>query len=229
MDAANISERGGGGQTSDRRLYMQFMAFGESIDSAFAIESLERTGTRGVLYEDVNHPRGIGIVTFSEDPMYFVDHVRKLLIGEPFIRMDVREPYTMFGRTYTIGYETDLDDVLIDRPISRLLSADWPWAVWYPLKRKGEFAKLPPEEQRPILAEHGKIGMAFGEADLAHDIRLACHGLGGTDNDFIVGLLGANLTPLSKVVQTMRSTTQTAQWMDHMGPFFVGHKVWQSQ
>ena len=60
--------------------------------------------------------------------------------------------------------------------------------VWYPLRRNGRFAQLPADEQRTILAEHGEIGMAFGAADYAHDIRLACHGLDRDDNDFVIGL-----------------------------------------
>ncbi len=228
MTEPHIHETGAGGKTSHRRLYVQFMAFAESIDSALAIEALEQAGTRGVLYEDVNHPRGIGLATFSEDPAYFADHGRKLLAGEPFIRMDVRHPFTMLGRTYAIGYEPDLDETLIGRPRRTLLNADWPWAIWYPLRRKDQFARLPADERRAILAEHGKIGHAFGQADLAHDVRLACHGLTAEDNDFVIGLTGAELTPLSKVVQAMRRTKQTSMWIQRMGPFFVGRKVWQS-
>ena len=37
--------------------------------------------------------------------------------------------------------------------------------------------------------------MSFGAADLAHDIRLACHGLDTNDNDFVVGLIGKDLYP----------------------------------
>jgi hypothetical protein len=29
------------------------------------------------------------------------------------------------------------------------------------------------------------------------------------------------------VVQAMRKTRQTGEFMDHMGPFFVGHAAWQ--
>lgn len=227
MDSANISERGAGGKTSDRRLYMQLVAFADSIDSAFAMESLEATETRGVLYEDINHPGGIAVVSFSEDPAYFLDHMRKVLAGEPFVRMSLRPQFTMLGRTYSIGYEPDLDEVLIERPKRNLLNEDWPWAVWYPLRRKPAFGLLSAEEQRGILAEHGKIGHAFGQADLAHDIRLACHGLSEADNDFVIGVIGKDLTPLSKVVQTMRRTQQTSQWLESLGPFFVGRKVWQ--
>lgn len=59
-------------------------------------------------------------------------------------------------------------------------------------------------------------------------MRLACHGLDAADNDFIIGLLGADLAPLSKLVETMRSTEQTADWLERLGPFFVGRKTWQS-
>ena len=80
-----------------------------------------------------------------------------------------------------------------------------------------------------ILAEHGTIGMSFGSADLAHDIRLACHGLDTHDNDFVVGLIGKELFPLSAIVQTMRKTQQTSLYLERLGPFFIGRVVWQSQ
>jgi chlorite dismutase len=76
--------------------------------------------------------------------------------------------------------------------------------VYYPLRRSGRFAQLPADEQRVILAEHGAIGMSFGAGDYAHDIRLACHGLDKDDNDFVIGLIGKELFPLSAIVQTMR-------------------------
>ena len=41
-----------------------------------------------------------------------------------------------------------------------------------------------------MLMEHGGIGRAFGKGDLAHDVRLACHGLDPNDNDFVAGLVG---------------------------------------
>ena len=80
-----------------------------------------------------------------------------------------------------------------------------------------------------ILAEHGAIGMAYGAGDYAHDIRLACHGLDKTDNDFIVGLIGKELFPLSRVVQDMRRTQQTSLYLERLGPFFVGRAIYQSQ
>ena len=62
-----------------------------------------------------------------------------------------------------------------------------------------------------ILREHGGIGRLYGEQDLAHDIRLACHGIDTNDNEFVIGLTGKELHPLSHLVQTMRKTRQTSR------------------
>ena len=79
-----------------------------------------------------------------------------------------------------------------------------------------------------MLMEHGGIGKSFGRAGLARDVRLASHGLDPNDNDFVTGLVGRDLHPLSAVVQRMRSTRQTAEFIENLGPFFVGRAVWQS-
>ncbi len=228
----DISERGGlkGGspQRSDERLFMQLLAFGDCPDGRALARTLAQGGVAGVVYEDVNDPRGVAVLTFNRSPDFFLDTVRPILACEPFARLTPKPEYTMFGRTYSLGYEPDLQDVLFARPMRTVLNPAWRWAVWYPLRRNGKFAQLPTDEQRVILAEHGAIGMAFGAADLAHDIRLACHGLDKNDNDFVVGLIGKELHPLSAVVQTMRKTQQTALYLDRLGPFFIGRAVWQS-
>ena len=228
----DLSEKGGirngQPQRSDQRLFMQLLAFGGCHDSRALADALARAGVTGVLYEDVNDPRGIALLTFDADPAFFVDQVRPLLNAAPFTSLAQKPEYTMLGRTYAIGYEPDLADVLLQRPRRTVLNPAWRWAVWYPLRRSGRFAQLPADEQRVILAEHGAIGMSFGAADYAHDIRLACHGLDKDDNDFIVGLIGKELFPLSAVVQAMRKTQQTALYLERLGPFFVGRAVWQS-
>jgi chlorite dismutase len=143
----------------------------------------------------------------------------------PFDALALKGEYTMLGRTYSLGYEPDLEETLFTRPRQTLLNPEWKWAIWYPLRRAGAFMQLPAEQQREILMEHGKIGMAFGQADMAHDIRLACHGLDKNDSDFVIGLIGKELFPLSGIVQTMRKTTQTSLYLERLGPFFVGRKV----
>jgi chlorite dismutase len=135
----------------------------------------------------------------------------------------------MFGRTYASGFEADLDEWLLRRPRRTVLNPSWPWGIWYPLRRVGSFARLPAEEQGAIIREHSVLGRAYGEADLAHDVRLVCHGLDVHDNDFVIGLVGRELHPLSHLVQAMRKTVQTSQYIQTLGPFFVGHALWQSQ
>jgi hypothetical protein len=227
----DLSEKGRGENgeviTSDRRLFMQFMAFGDCSDTSATIDALETHNVSGVLYEDVNDPQGIGLLTFSESPDYFIDDMRRLLTSPPFSDLTPKPEYTMFGRTYSIGYETDLYETLVGRPSRRVCDPELRWAVWYPLRRAGSFEQLSSQEQNVALMEHGGIGRAFGRAGLAYDIRLACHGMDKNDNDFVVALLGAELYPLSAVVQRMRKTKQTSQHMDHLGPFFIGRVAWQ--
>jgi chlorite dismutase len=233
VDPPDLSEKGGpkGGapQRSDDRLFMQLLAFGGCANASEVGAHLDAGGVSGVVYEDVNDPAGIAVLTVSESPATFVDQVRPLLNSGPCDGLTLKPQHTMLGRTYSLGYEPDLHDVLVERPRRTVLNRAWPWAIWYPLRRSGRFAQLPPEEQRVILAEHGAIGKSFGAADYAHDIRLACHGLDRDDNDFVIGLIGKDLFPLSAVVQAMRKTQQTALYLDRLGPFFVGRAVWQSR
>jgi hypothetical protein len=232
LEPPDISEKGGrkGGQPqrSDERLFMQLLAFGNCADTQPVQRHLEQSGIESVLYEDVNDPRGIAILTVTKDPVAFVERVRPALNSGPIASLALKPELTMFGRTYALGYEPDLRATLIDRPRGTVLNPAWRWGVWYPLRRNGRFAQLPAAEQRTILAEHGEIGMRFGAADYAHDIRLACFGLDRDDNDFVIGLIGKELFPLSAVVQAMRKTQQTSLYLDRLGPFFVGHAVWQS-
>ena len=55
-----------------------------------------------------------------------------------------------------------------------------------------------------------------------------CHGLDRDDNEFVIGLIGPELYPLSKLVKDMRATRQTSEFIQQMGPFFVGKVLFQS-
>jgi Chlorite dismutase len=231
MEELDLREKGGPRQgqpqVSDRRLFMQLLAFGGVLQQDALTAKLEESGIEGVLYAEANDPRGVGLVTWSEDPNFFISTVRTILSREPFASLTQKLEYSMLGRTYSLGHEPDLNEWLFDKPRRNATNPEFQWAVWYPLRRKGEFSSLATEEQTPILREHGKIGHSFGEAGYAHDIRLACHGLDINDNDFIIGLVGHDLHPLSACVQAMRRTRQTSRYMDRMGPFFVGKAIWQ--
>jgi hypothetical protein len=226
--ALDIREHGANQQTSSRRLFMQLQVFGGCPDSSPLIEALRQSPLEAVLYHDVNDPRGVGILTLSEEPAFFAGRLREFLNAGPFAGLTLKPGLTMLGRSYSSGFEPDLEEWLLRRPRRTALNPACPWAIWYPLRRKGSFARLEAKEQGEILREHGTIGRGYAEADLAHDIRLACHGLDANDNDFLIGLVSADLYPLSHLVQSMRRTVQTSQYLERLGPFFVGHAVWQS-
>ena len=233
LEAADVAEHGrtAEGETTslDRRLFMQLHAFGGARETGALAEALESLGGDAVLYEDANDPEGIAVLTLSESPDAFVTTVRTLLQERPFSELRRKPELTMLGRTYAIGYEQDLEETLVERPRRRVLDPSLRWAIWYPLRRAGSFEQLSRREQDTILMEHGGIGMAFGRAGLGYDIRLACHGLDQADNDFVVGLLGPELHPLSIIVQRMRKTRQTSLHLERLGPFFVGRVAWQAR
>jgi Chlorite dismutase len=224
----DVRERGANQQSVDRRLFMQLQAFGGCADAKALVRALEASGAEAVLYQDLNDPRGVAVLGMSEDPTLFVGPFRELLNAGPFGELTLKPALTMVGRTYASGFESDLEEWLLRRPRRTALNPAWPWGIWYPLRRTGGFARLPPAEQGTIIREHSVLGRAYGEADLAHDVRLACHGLDAHDNDFVIGLVGRALHPLSHLVQAMRRTVQTAQYLQTLGPFFVGHVLWQS-
>lgn len=208
-------------QSMNRRLFMQLMVFSpepQASEPQTLATRLKREGVRSVIYADTNDPRGFGVLTWSEDPAHFVTKVRPCLEE----RGGFRPEMTMLGRTYSTGHEPKLAYWLLERPIENVTNPEHDWAIWYPLKRSGAFARVEPHDQSIIMREHAAIGMAYGQAGLAHDIRLACHGIDANDNDFVIGLVGKELHPLSHVVQSMRKTRQTSEFIVHMGPFFVG-------
>jgi hypothetical protein len=230
--AIDVREKGGPRdgvpQTSDRRLFVQFLAFGDCDDAGAVARGLEGAGVAAAVYADLHDPRGIGVVIMDESPDTFVTGAREVFLKPPLASLRLKPEHALLGRTYGTGFEPNLEDWLLHRPRRVIQGEAARWAVWYPLRRLGAFASLPPEDQGAILREHGRIGHTFGDAGLVQDIRLACFGLDKDDNDFVIGLLGRELHPLSACIQAMRGTRQTSQYMQHMGPFFIGRTIWQS-
>jgi chlorite dismutase len=217
-------------QTLDKRLFVQLVVFecgpGTSPEATAKTiaAGLREAGLGGVVYADVNDPRGLGIATWTTEPADFVTKLRPI-VNRPELALRPRPSMTMLGRTYSTGFEQELEYWMLRRPIETLQNPELKWGVWYPLRRTGAFARLDAREQGAILREHGMIGKAYGDADHAHDVRLACHGLDTNDNEFVIGLIGKELYPLSHVVQAMRKTRQTSEFIQQMGPFFVGHVI----
>jgi chlorite dismutase len=218
----------GNPQTSSRRLFLQLHAFAGSPQPEALVEALSASSLESVLYEDLNDPTGVAVLLIAKDPADVVVESRELFVSHPFSELRPKPELTMIGRTYSTGREPDLEDWLLVKPRRNVLNPALRWAIWYPLRRKPEFYLLPPPDQGKILAEHGMMGRAYAEAGYANDIRLACFGLDQRDNEFVIGLVGAELYPLSRLVQDMRKTQQTAKYIDSLGPFFVGQVCWQS-
>jgi hypothetical protein len=222
-------------QSMNRRLFMQLLVFdlkgGGEVDGVVkdTVSLLTSRRVPGVVYADTQNPRGVGLLTWGEDPARFVREVRPIFATETLRHAELRNDWSMLGRTYSTGHEPDLEFVLLHRAIENVMNESYPWHIWYPLRRSGAFAKLEGIEQSHILREHAAIGMAYGQQELAHDVRLACHGLDAKDNKFVIGLVGRELHPLSHLVQTMRKTRQTSEFIVQMGPFFVGHALGRSR
>jgi len=219
----------GGELTSDRRLYMQLLAFTGVRDPDACVQFIRDTGWDAVVYQDASDPWGLALLLMHTEVDFFVDSATPALRNSPWSECLPRPEMTLFGRSYAIGYESDLEHTLVKRPRARALSPEWPWVVWYPLRRTGEFAKLPKREKMKILGEHGTIGKAWGQEGYAHDIRLSCFGMDRADNDFVVGLVGGELRSLSKIVEVMRGTVQTSTYIEKLGPFFAGKAIYQSE
>jgi len=215
-------------QTSEKRLFCQLQVFSGCQDVPGVIQDLKATGLTSVVYADLHTPNGIGVLVMTEDPRVLVGTWREVLSNARFRSLQRKPEFVMTGRTYAIGREKNLEDWLLKKPVRNALNPAWPWAIWYPLRRKSEFALLSGEEQGKILHEHAMIGMTYGQLGHAADIRLACHGLNPQDNEFVLGIIGPELHPLSRLIQDMRKTQQTAKYIQSLGPFFVGKVLWQS-
>ncbi len=117
-DGLDIRERSqtsdGRTLTLDRRLFMQLLAFGGSDDSAPLIGALTGAAWPGVLYEDLNDPRGVALLTWSDDSDFFISDLRRFLKQPPFRDLTPKPEHTMLGRTYAQGYEPDLEQALMD-------------------------------------------------------------------------------------------------------------------
>jgi len=215
-------------QSLDRRLFVQLHVFTGCFDPQPAITAVLESGLEAAVYGHLNDPRGLGVLMLSEDPTVFTGVASDVLRRPPFAALTPLPDFTMVGRTYAAGREPNLEDFLLQKGRRHALNPELRWAIWYPLRRTGAFHRLPRAEQGPIMAEHAMIGRAYGESGHAVDIRLECHGLDRDDNEFVLGILGRDLYPLSKLIKDMRSTRQTSEFIERMGPFFVGRVLAQT-
>ncbi len=218
----------GEAQTLETRLFVQLQVFTGCLDTEPVVAAVRASGIEATVYANLNDPRGVGVLLMSEQPALFAEAGRALLTGPAFAALTPLPDFTMLGRTYASGRETDLVDYLLYKVRRHALNPDYPWGIWYPLRRIGAFNRLPRGDQGRILMEHGMVGRGYGDLGLAVDVRLECHGLDRDDNEFVIGLIGPDLYPLSKLIKDMRPTVQTSEYIQDMGPFFVGKVLYQA-
>lgn len=232
QNTPDLREKGvdteGNPQFTERRLFVQLHVFDQCKDPSALVSALAKLSVPAVLYLDVQNPFGVGVLLMSECADELVTSARNTFHQPEFSSLTYLPSWTMTGRTYATGHEVGVEHWLIERPKKTALNPELKWAVWYPLRRKPEFALLTPQEQGKILYEHAVLGRSFGQAGYATDIRLACYGIDRADNEFVLGIVSKDLNPLSRLVQEMRKTQQTSKFIQSMGPFFVGRVFWQS-
>lgn len=226
-EKADIREIGapidGESQYSDRRLFFQLHVLKDCQDPYKVIDTIDYCKLNAVVYDDMNLPTGMGVLLMSEEPSTLMEESRSLFqMLKDATDFYYRSEMTMTGRTYSSGREPNLEQWLINKPQETVLNPENTWAIWYPLRRKPEFYNLDPQNRGRILAEHAMLGRSFAAGGYASDIRLACYGLDTNDNEFVIGVVGSELYPLSRLIQDMRKTEQTTRYIESLGPFFVG-------
>jgi hypothetical protein len=106
IEPPDLTEKGGlkdgQPQRSDRRLFMQFLAFGGCSDPQAVARHLADAADATVVYEDLNDPRGIAVLAISEDPNVFLNSVRPRLSSGAMAGLTLKPEFTMFGRTYSL-------------------------------------------------------------------------------------------------------------------------------
>ena len=211
-------------QVSDQRLFFQLHVFGRCFYPDEIIDMIKPKIHTAVFYDDLNNPAGLGVLLVSDDPAHLMresDALRNIQDNSGSL-LSYRPEMTMIGRTYSSGREPDLEEWLLNKPLQNALNPEFPWAIWYPLRRNPEFYRLEHRERGRILGEHAMLGRSYAAGGHASDIRLACFGLDTNDNEFVIGLVGPELYPLSRLIQDMRQTEQTTKYIESLGPFFVG-------
>jgi hypothetical protein len=109
-----------------------------------------------------------------------------------------------------------------------VLHAEQRWATWYPIRNKPEWGTLDKAKKTAAQKEHGAVAKEFVDSDKVSYVRLSCNGLDPEDNDHIFGLTAGSLEDISLLQEAMRGTSQIANYVDKIGPVFVGRKVWQN-
>jgi hypothetical protein len=87
------------------------MADGIGPPQGPALDLSEKGRARNEEPQSLDRRLFVQLLVFDEDPGYFLSTVRPLLAGDAFSALRFREEFTMLGRTYSMGWEADLEEL----------------------------------------------------------------------------------------------------------------------
>ena len=102
IEPLDLSERGGlkdgEPQRSDERLFMQLLVFTGCRDVRAVRAHIAALDVDGVVYEDLNDPLGVAVLTASTNPDVFIDVIRPAVVSGPMEGLTQKPQFSMFGR-----------------------------------------------------------------------------------------------------------------------------------
>lgn len=204
-------------ETNDIPLFLQLLVFTDCTDFKPLSMQLSRLDLDCYLFKDLRDPQGIGVLAIAEDPEHIVSQLQEALSNRLLRVLMLRQELTMTARTHAAATPTrhELE--------AMLRNAEWPWAIWYPMRGTASLSDLDEKLQGPvfdrIVDTAGVDPAGFGRA------LLKSHGLDQHANEFVQGLLGPDLHQLSTVVEATRRSPLHSEYVAASGPFFVGRAI----
>ena len=216
-------------QAMNRRLFMQLLVFdapaGEAADEIGKdlAAQLRHNAIAGVVYADASSPRGLGLLTWSEDPAHFVQAVRPLFArrlaaqGGPAPAVRDARPHLRHGpragprARAPAPRHPERDERRSTRGTSGTRSAARARSRGSTRRSRAASCASTRRSASPTARPSWRTtsaSRATGSTPRTTSSSSASS--------------GASSTRFSHLVQTMRKTRQTSEYIAKMGPFFVG-------
>ena len=190
------------------------------------IAALESAGLASVLYEDVNDPTGVALLTLSRRRRRSSPSTAAFLQSSLFAELTPK-PNSRCSAAPTRSATSRISRRRSSTgPRRRVLDPALPWAIWYPLRRAGSFEQLSARAgHHPHGARRDRDGVRPRRPRLRHPARVPWPR--SRRQRLRDRPARAELHPLSIIVQRMRKTKQTSLHLERLGPFFVGRVAYQ--
>ena len=209
---------------------MKFTAFGGCADPQAAVAALAEDGVEGALYVDANDPQGIGLIVAAEDPGLLRDDAARA-VQPPAVRGVHAQARVRHARPHVLDrlrarsrghavHEAARQDAEPREPLGRVVSA---------AARRRSFRRCRPIISAASWPSTARSRNATAPAGMPPTCASRATASTRTTTTSSSACSARTCIRLSAVVQEMRKTEQTAQYLDSLGPFFVGKAVWQAK